>query len=267
MTVRTICVSPGQMLQAGDRVAELLEPSGRWVSIVATELPGQIKAVRLREGDILDAPSEICAIYTMRRPKPDEDPPLGLVTRMSLEDLQSEEYTTSPAVPRAPIRPLSAASPHTSGGHNSPESPGLLSFISHHKLAFAATFGVFVVALGIIIGASFYQNVTEQPHLSMDTLWSEMRKSQISAADAHHATGDDAFASGVVAQKRALKEARDHAHRDGACAGMYIGMELPGLHVTHGVRRITYLDNARGVGTFVWNKSLEADTFACASLR
>jgi len=50
MTVRTVCVAPGQLLREGERVAELLEPSGRWVCLIASQAAGKIKAVRIRAG-------------------------------------------------------------------------------------------------------------------------------------------------------------------------------------------------------------------------
>ena len=65
-------------------------------------------------------------------------------------------------------------------------------------------------------------------------------------------------------QKRALALARDGPPGNAACAGFFVGKQLPGWHVTRGVRRVTYLDPDRGVGAFIWTKSQVPGTFSCA---
>lgn len=100
MTVRTICVALGQMSREGERSAELLDPSGRWVCLIATEAAGQIKAVRVRVGDELTGPTELTSIFVARRPNPADTPLAGAVPRIALEALEAE---VTPAPPRLPI--------------------------------------------------------------------------------------------------------------------------------------------------------------------
>lgn len=267
MTVRTVCVTPGQMLQKGERIAELLEPSGRWVNLVATQAAGQIKAVRVRPGDALAAPAELAAIYVARRPRPEEDPLTGTVTRMSLEDLQAEEFEEPVPLHRTPLRPIALrrrpASPEPPA---SADRKGWLAEIAHHKRLIAGCLGAFVVSASLLFGTGSHQRAFEQPNLSMDQLWLEMRAARTAAAEAQNAKPGDDLSTRAAAQNRALVAARAAPIQSGACAGLFVGMQLPGLHITQGRRSVTYLDPRQGVGAFVWSRSLEADTFSCAQI-
>lgn len=273
MTVRTVCVAPGQMLREGDRIAELLEPSGRWVCIVATEVAGQIKAVRIRVGDQLTAPAEIAAIFIAKRPRPDDPPLTGAVHRVPLEVLQAEA-ATDPATPqRAPIHPNRLMS---RGGFDPPRAAGagagagaegiFQQFLQHKRLIIACT-GAILLAFGSAFGTGLFTQTSAQPEVSMDQLWSEMRAARSAAAEAENAQEGDDLSTRAADQNRALAQARDAPLQTGACAGFFVGMQLPGQHITRGVRRVTYLDPDRGVGAYLWTKSQVPSTFSCAHER
>lgn len=97
----------------------------------------------------------------------------------------------------------------------------------------------------------------------MDQLWSEMRAVRIAAAEAKNAREGDDLSTRAVDQKRALALARDGPRDNAACAGFFVGRQLPGWHVTRGVRCVTYLDTGRGVGAFIWTKSQVSGAFSC----
>lgn len=91
------------MLREGECIAELLDPSGRWVCLIAAKAAGQIKAMRARVGDELTGPTGLASIFVARRPNPADTPLTGAVRRIALEALEAE---AAPAPPRLPIIPI-----------------------------------------------------------------------------------------------------------------------------------------------------------------
>lgn len=260
MTVRTICVVPGQMLREGERIAELLEPSGRWVCLIATEVAGQIKAVRLRVGDELTGPTELASIFVARRPNPADAPSTGAVRRIALEALEAEVAPAPPRLPITPIRVLGRAGDDPSH----PVDPeGLGQQFLQHKLLIAGCLLSIILAFGVVSTGTVQPHL-DPPEVSMDQLWSEMRAARIAAAEAENARVGDDLSTRAADQKRALALARDGPPGNAACAGFFVGRQIPGWHVTRGVRRVTYLDPDRGVGAFIWTKSQVPGTFSCA---
>lgn len=263
MSVRRICVEPGQRVKEGDCIAELLEPSGRWVSLVVASCNGQIKAIRARDGDVVERPTKLCDILPERRPAALEGTALSVCSRMSLEDLLTREaHELAQAAKSAPARPFEigkTGAHRRNGAHDRPKLGPL-------KLSLAVAAGIGLLAGGAGLGTLGYQSVMQQPEVSMDMLWSEMRASRIAAAEAFNADVDDDLSSRAASQRRADSAAQRHGSKSTACNGLHIGAQLPGVHVTRGVRNVTYLDPSRGVGAFVWSKTQDSEAFACAAI-
>jgi hypothetical protein len=186
---------------------------------------------------------------------------------MSLDALQAEEFDEPVPLHRTPLRPIALhlrPAPHEPA--TSVDPTGWLGEVRQHKRLMAACLGAFVIIAGLLFGMGSNQRVFEQRDLSMDQLWTEMRAARTAAAEAQNAKPGDDLSTRAAAQNRALVAARAAPIQSGACAGLFIGMQLPGRHLTQGVRSVTYLDPRQGVGAFVWSRSLEADTFSCAQI-